>query len=266
MASNDKVAEAKKKAQAQVQAQQRKAMVLWVVAAVILVGLFAALVAFIVRENKVSTIDTSSGQLVPAVASDNNGFGFGKSDTLGEDPGKGKVRLDVYFDFMCPYCGIFETTQTETLNKLRSEGVIDVYYHPIAFLDRASSGTQYSTRSAAASVLIAQEAPDKWLAFVQGMFKNQPAENTKGLSDEEIQKIAKDAGVPDDVVAKIPDHAYADWVTKATEDASAKDNITFTPSLVVDGKLQDVQNDSSAINWAVEGGLESGLRKAAEGK
>lgn len=264
MASNDKVAAAKKKAQEQVRAQQRKATALWAVAGVIVLGLFGALAAYIANQSNTTTIDTEAGQRESTVASENGGFGFAKTDEMGVGLGEAPVRVDLYFDFMCPYCKIFELSQTETLDALRAEGVIDVYYHPIVFLDRYSQGTEFSTRAASAAALIAEEAPDQWRAFVLAMFNNQPEENSKGLSDEEIQKIAKDAGVPDAVVSQIPDHAFKDWARVMTEKASGEDGIMFTPALVVNGKLQDVQNDPSAINWSVEGGLEAGLRAAAE--
>lgn len=264
MASNDKVAAAKKKAQEQVRAQQRKATALWAVAGVIVLGLFGALAAYIANQSNTTTIDTEAGQRESTVASENGGFGFAKTDEMGVGLGEAPVRLDVYFDFMCPYCQIFELSQTETLNELRAEGIVDVYYHPIVFLDRYSQGTEYSTRSASAAALIAEEAPEQWLEFVKKMFENWPGENTPGLSDEQIQQIAKDAGVPDDVVAQIPDHTFTDWAHVMTEKASGEDGIMFTPALVVNGKLQDVQNDPSAINWSVEGGLEAGLRAAAE--
>ena len=58
MASNtpqsEKLAAAKKKAQAQVNAQQRRALVVWIVVGVVVVGLFAALTAYIVRQGNVT--------------------------------------------------------------------------------------------------------------------------------------------------------------------------------------------------------------------
>lgn len=262
MATNDKVAAAKKQAQAQVNAQQRRMAVMWIIAGVVLVGLFAALVAFIVRENQISG-PTAEGQLESTVASENGGFGFGAAG-LNEGLGEAPARLDIYVDFMCPFCGDFELAHAETLEQLRAEGLVDVYYHPISFLDRYSNGTQYSTRAASAAALIAEEAPEAYLAFLQGMFENQPDEGTNGLNDSQIQDIASAAGVPDDVVAKIPDYAYADWVTAVTDKASGEDNITFTPALVLNGVIQNTQTDANAINWAVPGALEAGIRAAAE--
>ncbi|NTV40371.1 MAG: hypothetical protein HGA51_10535, partial [Demequinaceae bacterium] len=60
MASNtpasDKVAEAKKKAQAQVNAQQRRALVVWIVIGLVIVGLLAAVIAYIVRQGDVDNV------------------------------------------------------------------------------------------------------------------------------------------------------------------------------------------------------------------
>ena len=113
MASNtpqsDKVADAKKKEQAQVSAQQRRALVMWIVIGVIVVGLFAALIAYIVRQGNVSTVVDTKGQLTPAIATTNGGFGVGASGVVGgKDLSSSHVRLDVYFDYMCPVCNQFD--------------------------------------------------------------------------------------------------------------------------------------------------------------
>lgn len=261
MASNDKVAAAKKAAQAQVKARERRALVIWIVLGVVLVGLFAALVAYIVRQNDVGDLGSGDGASV-TVASDNGGIPVGQEGVVGQDLDESRVRLDVYFDFLCPYCNLFEQTQGQTLEELRSEGKVDVYYHPLNFLDRLSQGTQYSTRSASAAALVAQEDPDAFLDFMELMFQNQPAENTSGLSDEQIVEIAKQAGVAEDVAERIPDHEYATWVRQATEKAS-QDGVGFTPQLAINGELQDPQADPDAVNWTVDGALRQAIEDAA---
>lgn len=251
----DKLAAAKKQAQAQVRAQERRTAVMWIVIGVVLVGLFAALVAYIVRQGDVADVGAGD-QTTPTVASENYGFPVGTTGVVGEGLDDSRVRVDIYQDFMCPICGYFEQTQGATLDKLREDGTADVYYHPVSILDRASQGTAYSTRSASAAALIAQEAPDKFLEFSTALFKNQPEENSKGLTDATIQEIARVVGVPDDVVAKIPDHAYADWVRAATEKASV-DGMTGTPTVAINGAIR------TDLNWSQEGALEQFVRDAA---
>ena len=265
MASNtapsDKVAQAKRKAQAQVNAQQRRALVVWILIGVVVVGLFAALVAYIVRQDSVVAI-SGEGQLTPAVASENDGFGVGQSGVVGVDLDPSHARLDIYLDFMCPICGQFEEFRGAEVDALREAGTVDVYYHPISILDAYSSGTSYSTRAASAAALIAEEAPDKFMAFNKAMFVGQPAENSTGLTDEEIQAIATSAGVPDDVVAKIPNLAYTSWARSATEQSSV-DGVQGTPSLAVNGVIQDPSNNADDLNWGTEGAITAAINKAA---
>jgi protein-disulfide isomerase len=252
---SDKVALAKKQAQAQVRAQERRTAVIWIVIGVVLVALFAALVAYIVRQSDVADVG-SGDQATPSVASENGGFPVGRTGVVGQELDDSRVRVDVYLDFMCPICGVFEMTQGPALDALRENGTADVYYHPISILDRASQNTEFSTRSASTAALIAQESPENFLAFSLGMFMSQPAENSAGLTDTAMQDIATEAGVPDDVVAKIPDHAYASWVRGATEQSSI-DGVGGTPTVAINGVIQDPRANPDDLNWTVEGALQA---------
>jgi len=225
------------------------------------VAVFAALAAYIVRQGDVSGV-SGEGQLDLAVASDNGGIPVGSSGIVNENLDSSRVRMDVYFDFICPACSVFEQTQSETVNSLRAEGLVDVYYHPLGYLDVYSQGTEYSTRSASAVALIATESPDNFLAFVEAMFVNQPAENTEGLTDVQIQAIASQVGIADDVVARIPDHEYTSWVRTATERAS-KDGLPFTPTIAINGIMQNPRDNPTDLNWSVEGALEQAIRDAS---
>ena len=64
--------------------------------------------------------------------------------------GTGPVTIDIYEDFICPFCGQFEKSTGSTLDQLVSENKVKVQFHPVAYLDRNST-TEYSTRSSAAA-------------------------------------------------------------------------------------------------------------------
>ncbi len=264
MTQAQKVAAAKKAAEAHVAAQRRRHAATWGLVAIVVIGLLAALIAFIVRQGEVTEV-SGEDQLTPTLASENNGFGVAQSGVVGEGLDAPPVRLDVYFDFMCPACASFEHFEAPYLDELRASGDVVVYYHPLANLDRASAGSQFSTRSASAAALIAEEAPDVFVAFVAEMFLNQPEQGTTGLSDEQMVEIALKVGVPEDVAQRIPDHEYTSWARVASEQA-ARDGIPYTPAVVLDGVLQDPQSDPDAFNWtASETALRDEiLRRAAE--
>jgi protein-disulfide isomerase len=145
---------------------------------------------------------------------------------------------------------------------MSDEGLIDVIYHPVAFLDRLSQGTAFSTRSGSTAALIAEEAPDKFVAFHNAMFANQPAEGTRGLSDKDLQGIATEVGVPADVVAKIPSYAYSQWMAGATEKANVA-GVAGTPTIFINGVSQSADVNPEGVNWSQPGALRAAVEAAA---
>lgn len=264
-ASQSKIDEAKKLAVQQRQAAKRKVVVVWTVAAVLAIAVFASIAAYVIREKDISAV-SGDGQLTPSVVDETDGIGVGPEGIAGEGLGKGKVRVDLYLDPMCPVCGGFEYYEADVLNALREDGTIDVYYHPMAGLDDKSMGTQYSSRASQAIVLVAEEDPEHVIAFIKALYDNQPEEYTPGLDDAQIQELATSVGVPEEVVAKIPDRPYMDWVGDATA-RSVDKGVRGYPTLMVDGVIQDPRSDPNAINWsASETALHDALVKLAESK
>ena len=179
----------------------------------------------------------------PSTAEDNGAIPVGATGKAGEKPAAGDVVVSVYLDYLCPYCHQFETANDAELATLRAAGGVTVEYHPVSILDRLSSGTEYSTRAANAVAVVADQAPDKFSAFNTALFANQPAENSQGLSDDEIAKLALTAGVPQSVVDKftatVPDKSwrtFAPYVAALTTQASTDLGSSFaTPTVLING-------------------------------
>src|ERR1700728_4337814 len=93
--------------------------------------------------------------------------------------GDGPVRVDAFIDFLCPYCRQFELSAAATLADLVTDRLISLAYHPMNFLDQAST-TNYSTRAAAASGCAADGG--QFLDYAQSLFAHQPPEGGPGLS------------------------------------------------------------------------------------
>ena len=64
--------------------------------------------------------------------------------------GDGPVRVDAFINFQCPFCRLFELNSGPTLAKMVADELVSIAYHPMNFLDEAST-TYYSTRAAASS-------------------------------------------------------------------------------------------------------------------
>lgn len=162
------------------------------------------------------------------------------SVTAGEDD-PGTVDIVVFADYLCPFCGQFETANSEQIQQWVAGGSATLEFHPIAILDRLSLGTAYSTRAANAMACVADASPDAVPAFNDLLFANQPAEQTEGLTDAQLAAFADEAGAGD-VSACIDGQDFSDWVGEATERALAGETspdgvaVESTPTVLVDGR------------------------------
>ncbi|WES62898.1 thioredoxin domain-containing protein [Microbacter sp. GSS18] len=151
--------------------------------------------------------------------------------------GDGENRLDTYIDFMCPICNQFEQLYGESILTLADEGTATVGIHPIAILDRFSQGTEYSTRSANAMYCVAVADGEAAVPFMQAMFENQPAENSTGLTDEQILDIAAGVGVTG-IDTCVTEGEYVSYVTRLTEETPIQPGLSgiATPTVAVNGE------------------------------
>lgn len=160
------------------------------------------------------------------------------------DEAAGILDIQMYVDYLCPICGDFEKTNGEYISSLMENGKTTVEIHPITILDRLSQGTKYSTRAANATACVANYSPNQFYDFHNLLFANQPAENTTGLTDDQLIEFAGEANVESasDVAACITDQEFKSWVNASTARAlngpipnSNIDNVQGTPTVLVNG-------------------------------
>jgi protein-disulfide isomerase len=129
------------------------------------------------------------------------------------------IEIDTYIDYMCPFCRRFERANGAALRELVSDGKATWRVHPLAFLDRLSNGTDYSTRSGAAAFAVAKLAPRAFGQFHEALLAHQPREGSDGLDDATIAQIAADAGMPASLTAQLTDQEFVEAVLRETESA-----------------------------------------------
>lgn len=200
--------------------KERRRKVLLIVAALAVVAVLATLlVAFLDRTGKPGAAPrgTVASYAVPAGAA------------------SAPVKLAVYEDFMCPFCGQFEAASRATLQKQVGAGTVQIQYHVLNFLD-ANSTTDYSTRSAnALAVVLNTSGPAVAKKFHDLLFENQPTEGSAGISDARLVDYAVQAGAPRSAVASgIKARTFEQWVKNGTDQAS-KDGVNGTPTVKVNG-------------------------------
>ncbi|MGO8960533.1 MAG: DsbA family protein [Streptosporangiaceae bacterium] len=159
--------------------------------------------------------------------------------------GLGPVRVDAFIDFLCPFCRRFELSAGPALAALVSDGMVSLAYHPMNFLDGAST-TNYSTRSAAASGCAADE--ERFADYAHALFINQPPEGGPGLSDDELAGLGIATGLAASFRACVASGPYLGWPSYVTARAEAL-GVSATPTVLVDGAR--VAPEPRAIEAAV---------------
>lgn len=180
-----------------------------------------------VNDNAEDGLNSKGEQLVPENINSNGSFRITNSDNLKED----SYRLDMFVDASCGACQMVEFELGEDLVMKAENGDIDYYITHVPFLDDDTVGS-YSTRAANAFVTIAEENPVQAAKFMQKIYEpvffpsHGPAH--KERSDKEILEVAESVGVSKEVLEKITELHYVDWLTENTNDLM--DNTTIFPN------------------------------------
>lgn len=202
---------------------------------------------------------------VPSLFNEDGSFtvsknGGGKDKTI-----KGAVNLEIYNDFLCPGCGGFERSYGDTLEELVTTGKVNIIYHPLAWfdikspLDKNGKNDAYSTRTASAAVYVAQNAPDKYMAFVKAMYAaaNQPCEgyihenidycpqrpehgyDPETGSNEKIKEHIIEAGISKQIAEQAvfgKSGKYEKYVKAVSDYVHGLSKITVTPAIFINGE------------------------------
>jgi protein-disulfide isomerase len=166
--------------------------------------------------------------------------------------GRGPVRVDAFIDFLCPFCRQFELSSGPALAKLTADGQVSLVYHPMNFLDDAST-TRYSTRAAAASGCAADRG--RYAEYANALFASQPPEGGPGLTDAELASLGQAAGLADAAfTACLADGPYLDWPSYVTARATAL-GVEATPTVLVAGAAvrPEAQSIAAAVARAASG-------------
>jgi protein-disulfide isomerase len=165
------------------------------------------------------------------------------------------VTVDVYEDYLCPFCERFETRYGDELTTALNEGRVAVNYHALNILDNRSNPPGYSTL-AANSALCAVPA-GIWPAYHERLFAEQPAEGSAGLTAAQLSAIGTQLGAGPGFTACVSANSSAEAITVATEAAVPNpalqtDGQFGTPTVTVNGRKVDI-SDSGWLSTALGG-------------
>ena len=158
------------------------------------------------------------------------------------------VTIDVYEDYLCPFCERFESRSGDDLTAALNQGKVKVNYHALNILDQRTNPPGYSTLAANAALCAVPAGI--WPAYHQRLYAEQPAEGSAGLSAAQLTKIGTDLGAGPDFGRCVAANAHASAISAATDAAAANpalqtDGQFGTPTVAVGGRKIDV----SGSDW-----------------
>lgn len=166
------------------------------------------------------------------------------------------VTIDVYEDFLCPFCERFETRYRDALTTALNEGRVKVNFHALNLLDGLTTPPGYSTLSANAALCAVPAGI--WPAYHERLFAEQPAEGSAGLTAAQLAEFGTSLGAGPAFTQCVEANGNAAAITAATEAAAANpalqtDGQFGTPTIAVDGRKVDI-SDSDWLQTALAGG------------
>lgn len=198
-------------------------------------------------------------QVVPTAAIPQNGKAV--PTPLTED----KVHVDIYVDYLCPFCKLFEEVQQKTIMNYMENYPVEFEFHPLGMI------AEYSAVTANAAACVASLEPNLWWEANNALYANQPEESagaryTKKQSIDYILKTAwKDVPVSDEVTACVKDTRYYDSImvasTKALGEPLPNTNakLESTPTILIDGvKFEGNWRDDQ---YSLSGALDKALQE-----
>jgi len=225
--------------------RERRNRVLIIAGVVVFIAIVAAaLFSIISSANK----DPLEGVEQPAGATEQGAIQVG-ADGVGS-VSEGAPVVDLYLDYLCGHCANFEAINAGVLDELAANGDATVNYHPVAYI----GGSDFNIRAANALATVATDSPEHFGELNTQLFAAQGEGGATPLSDDQIADVAREVGVPDDVIDTFTDGRFTEWVEGATEQARA-DDIRGTPTVLIDGE--------DFTGWQQPGALEQAVTDAA---
>jgi protein-disulfide isomerase len=164
-------------------------------------------------------------------------------------------RLDLWFDYQCPGCGLLGVETAELTQKLLYDKKIQFNLHPIDYLDQFVSGTAgTSTYAANALYAIASNNPNNVLSYHFALETKAAEAQEYSLTPADVDETAAAVGVPRTLIDSFAELEYAEQIKVVLADMGAN-GIGFTPYWQLAEPshklLATAESDFDLVGWLV---------------
>lgn len=228
-----------RQAQAAAAKQQRLTRAVGVGAAVLAVLIIGVVIAVLFQNQGKSA--TAGSVTPPHATSDGR--------AIEVYPGKAKAGapvVELFFDYQCPACGNLERQAGKYILDAAEQGDYQLIYRPMTFLD-TNLRNDSSVRAANAAACYAEVGD--YSAYHQAVFDNQPAQEGAGYTDDLLRnQLPTKLGTSGDKLTQFQqcyDTGRFKGFAQQTNTAAARDGVTGTPTIRVNGKDLDLKSVSA---------------------
>ncbi len=164
---------------------------------------------------------------------------------------KAPVKIDVYTDFQCPYCGRFERdTLPKIIENYVKPGKARLTVHVFAFLGQESAW--------AAEAAYCANDQGKFWPYHDKLFNSQAGENQGAFNIEHLKAFAKALGLNTKQFDACLDSQKYQAAIQQAQDAAKQRGVHSTPTIFIDQKLilgaQPYKTFADAIDAALQKG------------
>jgi protein-disulfide isomerase len=221
---------------------------------ILLVAAGALLIGFaFIRPLLLTSQATANATQVPVISITPRAFNTQVNGVHLGDP-NALVKVDVFEDFRCSVCLYYsQNFEPQIIQTYVDTGKVYYTFHSFIVID-GNDGTDASSRSANAAMCASEQG--RFWDFHDTLFANQVSEDASLFTDVRLVAMAQNLNL--DMTAFNQCYQAKKYANQIQADISEAHtlNLTGTPSIVVDGKLLQIQtfNEvSTAIDAALAG-------------
>ena len=242
--------------EAQAKADRRTRMIIISIVLIVVLAVIATVAIVISNQvnKKNAAIDadpaTTLGEYANGEPIIYSHLGVGKKD-------EALPTLTEYFDYSCHACADIDVALGHDLVEGAERGEYNLEIQPVTTV-----GMAYELPATSASLIVAREDPEHWISFHHALLSYFASQFNSGKgtviqdldkSWEQVKVIAKEQGVSDEVVAKLPPNVvekYLEASTQAWRDAPIQGRGNLgTPEFVKDHSTEIPLSGSNAAEF-----------------
>lgn len=139
-----------------------------------------------------------------------------------------KPQINIWEDFQCPFCNLFEKAMGGYLEGLVRNKEAKVVYHMASFIG------DDSVRAANAANCSVDEG--RFLEYHRALYEIQGAENVGVYSNKNLVEVGKRLGITSPTFESCVNDGKYNGVVKNVANSMGKNNVNGTPTVFINGK------------------------------